>query len=84
MHGVQAVAGCAKGSDAHGNVLGVCQNAALACAIGRELCAGVRAGRADVENGADVLLHAVAFGDVDECLEVDVNIVLILRARVVD
>ena len=37
-----------------------------------------------MEDGADALAHAVALGNVDERLEVDVDVVLVLRAGAVD
>ena len=42
------------------------------------------AGRADVEDGAHALAHAVLLRDADERLEVCVDVVLVLRAGAVD
>ena len=41
------------------------------------------AGRADIKNRLDIRLDAVFFGDIDQRLEIDVDIILILCPRIV-
>ena len=40
--------------------------------------------RADVQDRPDMLLHSIFLGDADKGLEVDLYVVLVLRACIVD
>ena len=81
---VKAVARSAVRCNAECHIFRISEHAAFTCRILRKFCTGVAAGRSDHKNGADSSMNPVGFRDRNGSLQIDINIIFILHAGVVD
>ena len=82
--GIEAVAGRPILSHTHSDILRIRKDTALARTVFGKLRTGMTACRTDIQNRLDIRLHTVLLCDVYQRLEVNIDIILILRSSIVN